>query len=227
MSDYTNRIFILRAIDYSDSSIIYDAIVEKKGRASFMQRISKGKFKNLPLQFFNLYSITYSGKNDMKYIREYDLAYNYSLESNQKIYGMYINELVYYMTKKDLEYENLFEIYKDFFKSMSNKDDLISTINKFEINLLEECGHFFNINFDEMQNKISKNSRYYFDFERGLVKSSAKNSFKGELFFALNGQIDYDDQLRRDSRIFMKFIIDHFIGSNKIRTREILKYLLK
>ena len=140
---------------------------------------------------------------------------------------MYINELVYYMTKKDLEYENLFEIYKNFFKSMSNKDDLIPTINKFEINLLEECGHFININFDEMQNKISKNSRYYFDFERGLVKSSAKNSFKGELFFALNGQIDYDDQLRRDSRIFMKFIIDHFIGSNKIRTREILKYLLK
>ena len=227
MSDNTNRIFILRAIDYSDSSIIYDAIVEKKGRASFMQRISKGKYKNLSLQFFNLYSITYSGKNDMKYIREYDLAYNYSLESNQKIYGMYINELVYYMTKKDLEYENLFEIYKDFFKSMSNKDDLISTINKFEINLLEECGHFININFDEMQNKISKNSRYYFDFERGLVKSNAKNSFKGELFFALNGQIDYDDQLRRDSRIFMKFIIDHFIGSNKIRTREILKYLLK
>ena len=227
MSDNTNRIFILRAIDYSDSSIIYDAIVEKKGRASFMQRISKGKYKNLSLQFFNLYSITYSGKNDMKYIREYDLEYNYSLESNQKIYGMYINELVYYMTKKDLEYENLFEIYKNFFKSMSNKDDLIPTINKFEINLLEECGHFININFDEMQNKISKNSRYYFDFERGLVKSSAKNSFKGELFFALNGQIDYDDQLRRDSRIFMKFIIDHFIGSNKIRTREILKYLLK
>ena len=227
MSDNTNRIFILRAIDYSDSSIIYDAIVEKKGRASFMQRISKGKYKNLSLQFFNLYSITYSGKNDMKYIREYDLAYNYSLESNQKIYGMYINELVYYMTKKDLEYENLFEIYKNFFKSMSNKDDLIPTINKFEINLLEECGHLININFDEMQNKISKNSRYYFDFERGLVKSSAKNSFKGELFFALNGQIDYDDQLRRDSRIFMKFIIDHFIGSNKIRTREILKYLLK
>ena len=227
MSDNTNRIFILRAIDYSDSSIIYDAIVEKKGRASFMQRISKGKYKNLSLQFFNLYSITYSGKNDMKYIREYDLAYNYSLESNQKIYAMYINELVYYMTKKDLEYENLFEIYKNFFKSMSNKDDLIPTINKFEINLLEECGHFININFDEMQNKISKNSRYYFDFERGLVKSSAKNSFKGELFFALNGQIDYDDQLRRDSRIFMKFIIDHFIGSNKIRTREILKYLLK
>lgn len=227
MSDNTNRIFILRAIDYSDSSIIYDAIVEKKGRASFMQRISKGKYKNLSLQFFNLYSITYSGKNDMKYIREYDLAYNYSLESNQKIYGMYINELVYYMTKKDLEYENLFEIYKNFFNSMSNKDDLIPTINKFEINLLEECGHLININFDEMQNKISKNSRYYFDFERGLVKSSAKNSFKGELFFALNGQIDYDDQLRRDSRIFMKFIIDHFIGSNKIRTREILKYLLK
>ena len=227
MSDNTNRIFILRAIDYSDSSIIYDAIVEKKGRASFMQRISKGKYKNLSLQFFNLYSITYSGKNDMKYIREYDLAYNYSLESNQKIYGMYINELVYYMTKKDLEYENLFEIYKNFFKSMSNKDDLIPTINKFEINLLEECGHLININFDEMQNKISKNSRYYFDFERGLVKSSAKNSFKGELFFALNGQIDYDDQLRRDSRIFMKLIIDHFIGSNKIRTREILKYLLK
>ena len=227
MSDNTNRIFILRAIDYSDSSIIYDAIVEKKGRASFMQRISKGKYKNLSLQFFNLYSITYSGKNDMKYIREYDLAYNYSLESNQKIYGMYINELVYYMTKKDLEYENLFEIYKNFFKSMSNKDDLIPIINKFEINLLEECGHLININFDEMQNKISKNSRYYFDFERGLVKSSAKNSFKGELFFALNGQIDYDDQLRRDSRIFMKFIIDHFIGSNKIRTREILKYLLK
>ena len=227
MSDNTNRIFILRAIDYSDSSIIYDAIVEKKGRASFMQRISKGKYKNLSLQFFNLYSITYSGKNDMKYIREYDLAYNYSLESNQKIYGMYINELVYYMTKKDLEYENLFEIYKNFFNSMSNKDDLIPTINKFEINLLEECGHFININFDEMQNKISKNSRYYFDFERGLVKSSAKNSFKGELFFALNGQIDYDDQLRSDSRIFMKFIIDHFIGSNKIRTREILKYLLK
>jgi DNA repair protein RecO len=227
MSDNTNRIFILRAIDYSDSSIIYDAIVEKKGRASFMQRISKGKYKNLTLQFFNLYSITYSGKYDMKYIKEYDLVYNYSLDSNQKIYGMYINELVYYMTKKDLEYENLFEIYKDFFKSMSNKDDLIPTINKFEINLLEECGHFININFDEMQNKISKNSRYYFDFERGLVKSSAKNSFKGELFFALNGQIDYDDQLRRDSRIFMKFIIDHFIGSNKIRTREILKYLLK
>ena len=227
MSDNTNRIFILRAIDYSDSSIIYDAIVEKKGRASFMQRISKGKYKNLSLQFFNLYSITYSGKNDMKYIREYDLAYNYSLESNQKIYGMYINELVYYMTKKDLEYENLFEIYKNFFNSMSNKDDLIPTINKFEINLLEECGHLININFDEMQNKISKNSRYYFDFERGLVKSSAKNSFKGELFFALNGQIDYDDQLRRDSRIFMKFIIDHFIGSNKIRTREILKYLFK
>ena len=227
MSHNTNRIFILRAIDYSDSSIIYDAIVEKKGRASFMQRISKGKYKNLSLQFFNLYSITYSGKNDMKYIREYDLAYNYSLESNQKIYGMYINELVYYMTKKDLEYENLFEIYKNFFKSMSNKDDLIPIINKFEINLLEECGHFINITFDEMQNKISKNSRYYFDFERGLVKSNAKNSFKGELFFALNGQIDYDDQLRRDSRIFMKFIIDHFIGSNKIRTREILKYLLK
>ena len=103
--------------------------------------------------------------------------------------------------------------------------------NKAELKLAHEyCKekHLTNTScFDEMQNKISKNSRYYFDFERGLVKSSAKNSFKGELFFALNGQIDYDDQLRRDSRIFMKFIIDHFIGSNKIRTREILKYLLK
>ena len=46
MSEYTNRIFILRAIDYSDSSIIYDAIVEKKGRASYMQRLSKSKYKN-------------------------------------------------------------------------------------------------------------------------------------------------------------------------------------
>ena len=52
MSDNTNRIFILRAIDYSDSSIIYDAIVEKKGRASFMQRISKEEKLITQLKYF-------------------------------------------------------------------------------------------------------------------------------------------------------------------------------
>ena len=48
MSDNTNRIFILRAIDYSDSSIIYDAIVEKKEERPLCKEFQKVNIKTCP-----------------------------------------------------------------------------------------------------------------------------------------------------------------------------------
>ena len=43
---------------------------------------------------------------------------------------------------------------------------------------------------------------------------------------ALSGQIEYDLETLKESRVFMRRLIDYYIQPKKIKTREILEYIM-
>ncbi len=222
----TSDIYIIKITPYRESSNLYDAVAKDYGKITLMHKGVKTNKKSSPLELFTSYSVNWSGKGDIKFLRESEVNEKIDFSQNHNIIGMYYNELMHYLTKNDYQIERLYEHYNKSLNNLIKSKHFLIDLNNYEIGLLILTGHYIVFDNDISNEYIDKNKKYVYKIDQGPeISLSDKETYSGETFLALSGNLSYNKQSLRESRVLMKRLIDYYIQPKKIKTREILKYI--
>tara|TARA_A100001011_G_scaffold396826_1_gene495969 strand:- start:728 stop:1411 length:684 start_codon:yes stop_codon:yes gene_type:complete len=222
----TSDIYIIKITPYRESSNIYDAIAKDFGKITLIHKGIKYNKKSNSLELFCPYKINWSGKSDIKFIRDFESTEKLNLSPKHNIIGMYFNEIMYYLTKNDFRIEKLYDHYDNSLRNLQNSNDLLANLNNYEIGILLLTGHYLVFDTDTNGNTIEDTKKYTYvpDFGPKIVLDG-KDAYSGETLIALSGQQPYNSKSIKESRLLMKRLIDYYIQPKKIKTREILKYI--
>ena len=222
----TTEIYIIKVISYRESSNLYAAIAKDYGKITLIHKGVRSNAKKNALELFIPYKVSWSGKSNIKFLREYEIIRNTDYTPSHNIIGMYYNELLYYLTKSDFHIEKLYEHYDYSLRSLLDSKNLLINLNNFEIGVLILTGHYIYFDRDTDDEAVNPSKSYSYIPDIGPERqNNHKDIYKGETLMALSGINPYNEKSIKESRVLMKRLIDYYIQPKKIKTREILKYI--
>ena len=180
----SDECFLLHQRSYGETSIISEVFTKKNGRMSIIAKGAKkpkSKFFGYLVPFYKLV-ITYSGRSELKTLTGIDrnlMDYNNTL--SKKSYSLlYINELLIKLLPKDAAQSDLFDLYDNFLKQVSSKEDLEITLRNFELDLLDMLGYGLDFEYEIGSNTpIRANGKYSYIPEKGF-KNIESGNLSGE-----------------------------------------------
>ena len=222
----SSDIYIIKTTPYRESSNLYEAIVKDIGKMTFIHKGIKTNNRRNVLELFTPYRVNWSGKGNIKFLRESEILEKINFSPTQNILGMYFNELMHYLTKNDFQIEKLYAHYNVSLLNLLKSENFLISLNNYEIGLLILTGHYIIFDTDSDDRNIDVNKKYNYVPDLGTKLSlDNKDVYMGKTMMALSGQHSYDTECIRESRVLMKRLIDYYIQPKKIKTREILKYI--
>ena len=223
---YTSEIYIIKITPYRESSNLYEAIAKDYGKITLIHKGIKANKKKNSLELFSPYKVNWSGKSNIKFLRDHEVMEKLNLLPKHNVIGMYYNELMHYLTKNDYHIEKLYDHYNISLRSLQKSDNFLIDLNNYEIGILILTGHYLVFDTDANDQIIDKRKKYEYipDFGPKVVQNG-KETYSGETLAALSGHQSYSDKSVKESRVLMKRLIDYYIQPKKIKTREILKYI--
>lgn len=222
----TSNIYIFKATPYRESSSMYQAVAKGHGKITLIHKGIKTNKKRNPLELFTPYKVNWSGRGNIKFLRESESVEIINLSNSQNIIGMYYNELMFYLTTNDYHVEGLYEHYDISLRRLVKSKQLLKEINNYEIGLLILTGHYLIFDTDSNDNAIDINKKYSYIPDFGpKISTNFGESYHGETLLAMSGNLPYTELTLKESRVLMKRLIDYYIQPKNIKTREILKYI--
>ena len=222
----TSDIYIIKTTPYRESSNLYEAIVKDIGKVTFIHRGIKTNKKRNSLELFTPYRVNWSGKGNIKFLRESEVIKKIDFSPTQNILGMYFNELMYYLTKNDYQIEKLYDHYSASLLNLLKSKNFLISLNDYEIGLLILTGHYIVFDIDSDDKIIDINEKYKYVPDLGpKLSQNIRDTYMGKTMMALSGLHSYDTESVKESRVLMKRLIDYYIQPKKIKTREILRYI--
>ena len=222
----TSDIYIIKTSPYRESSNLYEAIVKDIGKVSLIHKGIKANKKRNSLELFTPYRVNWSGKGNIKFLRESEVIKKIDFSPTQNILGMYFNELMYYLTKNDYQIEKLYDHYSASLLNLLKSKNFLISLNDYEIGLLILTGHYIVFDIDSDDKTIDINEKYQYVPDLGPKLSlNIRDAYMGKTMMALSGLHSYDTESVKESRVLMKRLIDYYIQPKKIKTREILRYI--
>ena len=223
---HTSEIYIIKITPYRESSNIYDAIAKDYGKITLIHKGIKTNKKKNSLELFSPYKINWSGKSDIKFIRDYESIDRLDLSPTHNVIGMYYNEIMHYLTRNEYQIEKLYDHYNTSLRNLKNSDNILVNLNDYEIGILILTGHYLTFDHDSDGKIIDSVKKYTYVPDFGPRETSnLKEFYSGETLMALSGKHAYNSKSIKESRVLMKRLIDYYIQPKKIKTREILKYI--
>ena len=232
----TQIAYILHKHAYRETSSILDVLTKDYGRVSLMARGCRGKRSKIAgnLMLFTPLVVSWQGKGNLPYLKSIERADLKApvLKNKSLLSAMYINELLMYFLHKHDVHETIFEQYHHCLYALENNNNLEIALRKFEIKLLELLG--FGLNFHAEADSgelILADAMYHYYLEHGPVKSADRNNnvpqISGNCLLALSSE---QYQIIAENRLYlselkrlMRFVINHHLGSKKLKSRELFK----
>jgi DNA repair protein RecO (recombination protein O) len=232
----TQIAYILHKRDYRETSSILDVLTKDYGRVSLMARGCRGKRSKIAgnLMLFTPLVVSWQGKGNLPYLKSIERADLKApvLKKKSLLSALYINELLMYFLHKHDVHETIFEQYHHCLYALENNNNLEITLRKFEIKLLELLGFGLNLHAEADSGElILADAMYHYYLEHGPVKSADRQNnvpqISGNCLLALSSE---QYQVIADNRLYlselkrlMRFVINHHLGSKKLKSRELFK----
>ena len=149
------------------------------------------------------------------------------------ICGFYLNELLVRLLRRDDPHEQLFEYYQETLAALNTQKDYVPILRHFERRMLKELGYALTLNNDAVSGKpLNPDEEYYYEIERGLVALNGSDNncgpqLRGKTLLDMEKD-DYSDvTTRQQSKILMRYILNHYLGEQPLYTRQLLRDLQK
>ena len=154
-----SKIYIIKISSYRESSNLYDAIAKDYGKITFIHKGIKSNTKKSQLELFTSYKVDWSGKGDIKFLRNYEIDSKNFLDKDFYIIGLYFNELIYYLARNDYQIETLYDHYYIYINNLKKEENLLVNLNNFEIGLLRLIGNYIIFDIDVQDNEVEENQK--------------------------------------------------------------------
>jgi len=215
--------YCLHRILYGESSYILDCLTRDFGRISMMVRGGKKRKNQADFQLFQLLSINFTGKSDLKTLTGIECL-PYTLSPKANLAGMYANELMLKLLIKHEQCDEIFFSYQQLLLKL-NDDDLEEPLRVFEWQLLLFLGVLADFTADCRSNEpIQPDLMYQYHPEQGFYMAQEKNGYLGSHILAIE-QNQFDKQVLKSAKYIMRHALEWQLKGKELKTRALFKQL--
>ena len=146
------------------------------------------------------------------------------------ICGFYLNELLLNFLAREDPHEDLFAVYHEAVLALAGSSQPEGTLRRFEKHLLKELGYALALDREaDTGREIDPEKRYTYVVERGPVplngRGDAQVEIEGRALLDLACDNFTDASTLSQSKLLMRFLLNHYLGNQELHTRQLLREL--
>lgn len=228
--------FVLHSYPYRETSLIIDVLTRDHGRIALVAKGAKRPHSALRgvLQTFQPLSLAWLGKGELRTLTKAEWVGGLRpLEGDALLSGFYLNELLVKFCARDDPHDKLFQHYLTTLHHLAHGEPAGVILRAFERVLLRETGYA--VAFDrctQTRGKVVPDRRYVFHPDWGVRPARGDEPSDWPV---VGGQtlldMEQDDYSRaqtvQQSKLLMRFLLNHHLGGVPLNTRQILLDLQK
>lgn len=221
--------FVLRHINYRESSLILDVLTRDYGVVSVLAkgvRKKKSTLAGVLLPFASL-RLSFQGRSDLKLLTGAELAVPNSLTGIPLFCGFYINELVSHFLHKYDPHPEVFELYWQCLQKLGNSNLVEQTLRTFELKLMEYVGYAMTLNQQGEDGQSVFNDLVY-RYQPGIGVVVDQNGYiRGETLIALHNGGELSSSGLTEAKRFMRAALEDHLQGKELKSRTVLAKVIK
>ena len=225
--------FVLHSYPYRETSLVVETFTRDHGRVALMARGArrpKSALRGALLSFQPLL-LSWSGRSELRTLARAEWRGSYAhLKGQALICGFYLNELLLKMLPRDDPHERLFAVYEDTLAALGAGREQPAVLRQFEMCLLRELGYAVILDRDvDRGEPVARERNYVYEVERGPVNAAdtAQNGVElsGRTLIDMQSGDFTCAETQQQSKLLMRMLINHYLGSQVLHTRQLLRDL--
>ena len=225
--------FVLHRRPFRNTSLILDLLTLNHGRVALVARGARGGKKNTSaqLQAFRHLLISWRGKGEMYSMTGVEDVHTpggaFTFGQTSLLCAYYVNELAMKLLPRDDPHPEVFAVYNDTLKRLSEFDaDIEPALRRYEISLLASLGYQLVVDHDVVSGEsIDPQKSYKYSPDRGpSVVNAESNEFSipvsGATLKALADDNYSSSVTLKESRYLLRALIDRQLDGRPLKSRE-------
>ena len=223
-------VYVLHTYPYKETSLVVELFTHAFGRVATTAkgaRRPRSAMRGM-LQSFQPLIATWSGKLELKTLHSLDWGGGLLLLKGEALMcGFYLNELLLRLLPREDAHGKLFEYYSLTLKTLANRQDLATTLRRFELKLLQELGYAIPLEHDVGNVPILAEANYRYEAEHGAIRLDINRTVNGMQLVGKTlidmANDDYSNaQTQQQSKQLMRYLLAHYLGDKPLHTRQLL-----
>ncbi|HVY05103.1 MAG TPA: DNA repair protein RecO [Burkholderiales bacterium] len=225
--------FVLHAYPFRETSLVVETFTRNFGRVGMVARGArrpKSALRGLMMAFQPLL-LSWAGKAELRTLHKAEWQGGIpQLRGLGLMCGFYLNELLLRFLAREDPHERLFDYYQAAVTALAGAGEPSIALRRFEKYLLMELGYALVLDREADSGKpIDAGRRYTYLVERGPVPLERGNEaaveISGRTLIDLENDDYSDANTLAQSKLLMRFLVNHHIGSQELHTRQLLREL--
>lgn len=219
------KAYVLHTRRFRDSSLIVELLTREQGRvACIAQGALKARRGDARPQPFVPLRVNLRGRGEMQTITTAEAAGPAGVLSGRRLFcGLYLNELLVYLTARNDPCEGVFDDYEEALGQLQSGSEEEPVLRRFEVRLLRHLGHGLVLDIDDRGQPLDADTRYTYVFEAGVVARDSADSVRGSTLGALDSGEFGNPETLQEARRFMRRVINHYLEGRPLRSRELFR----
>lgn len=222
--------FVLHTRPYRETSLLIDLFSREHGRVSLVARgvRKKNSSRYSLLQPYQRLLVAWSGKSELMTLTDVELDMRpYNLTSRRVIAGFYLNELLARLLHQGDPHADLFDMYDRTLAELDcNESNEALAIRLFEKKILEAIGYGLTLDIDVGTGEvIQPGISYYYRADKGASRQRPEKTdymeVSGDMLMALKQESFSNENLLRECKIFMRYLLQKHIGNKPLASRKL------
>ena len=215
--------FILRRRDWRNSSLLLDLFTPDYGCIRVMARAARRNPAKAPYQPFELLTVGWSGRAELKTLTTIE-AIALPVDEANYLTLLYVNELLGHMLPHGEANPQIFSAYLALLQQAQVKLGE-AELRRFELELMRVLGYFPDITVDAVNGlPIEAESHYQFVIDSGFVACSedTRDAVRGEVIIDWQRQHYRSEAVLRLAKAVLRNSIDFNLHGKTLKSREVL-----
>lgn len=223
--------YILHSYPYRNTSQLLEVFTRQHGRVGLIAKGARQASSPLygKLQSFTRLQIQWPEKAELSTLYQVEAQDRHGslLPVDKLLYGYYVNELLLKLLHRHDPHSELFDDYAATLHLLAEHFDEV-ILRYFELSLLENMGYGMNLEMDANSHEaVEPQANYQYIIEKGPIRlhvpAGETFAVSGDALLALATRSIKTDTQRREARLLMRMIIDHYLGDRELKTREMFR----
>ncbi len=223
--------YLLHRKPFRDSSLLLEVFSYDYGRIGLIARGARGARSKLRgvLQPYQSLLVSWSGRGELPTLTGAEAQNTGSfLQGNALISGFYLNELLMRLLVRHDPHPHLFTLYERTLQHLVRNQDIDWALRLFERDMLQELGYGLLLTHEGASGaEVEASARYCYHHESGPQRlnyeTNSRFSVQGATLLALSSGRCDDAILRHESKLLMREVLAHYLGSKPLASRELFR----
>lgn len=226
--------YLLHLRHYRDSSALVELLTPQHGRVGAVARgvfrsgRKSSQWRSL-LQPFVPLVVGWSGRGELKSLREVDGRNHLPLKGERLYAGLYVNELTLRLLHRNDAHAQVFRDYAGMLGRLEGDEDLESCLRCYELGLLDALGYGVSLETEaDSGQPIDDDAWYRFVPEHGMVRvvgdsaSGAEPLLRGFDLRAM-AQRDFEPAVLKPAKYLCRQLLRPLLGTEPLRSRALFQ----